>query len=258
MSLTDKLLKNERLVHIVSEAVVILGVTFYFSSKNKQLQNHIDQLAQRLEEQEERFAKLENTLTELTKGQKQLGDSSGEMKQFFSTALYNSHEQIRNLNLRIQELEELGIPTEKPNEDTEQQPMRKPVQKPAEQPVRKPVQKPSEQPVRKPVQKPSEQPARELAQKPAEQPAQKPAEQLPQKPQKPLSQPTVRIAEQILPPPIEIVFVPPPNAKKAEIEEISESDTESDQEDLSDSELDEEIQEELRDLKKQEVSVKNE
>jgi hypothetical protein len=61
----QKLIDNKQMVHIISEVVVMLGMTFYFSSKNKQLQGYIDELSQRLEEQEDRVHKLEGTLQQL-------------------------------------------------------------------------------------------------------------------------------------------------------------------------------------------------
>ena len=57
-----KLLDNKQLLHIASEVVVLVGLTFYFSSKNKKLLGHVEELAQRLEEQEDKIQKLETTL----------------------------------------------------------------------------------------------------------------------------------------------------------------------------------------------------
>lgn len=59
---TAKFLDNKQLVHIASEVVVLLGITFYFSSKNKALLGHIEELSQRIEEQEDKLQKLENSL----------------------------------------------------------------------------------------------------------------------------------------------------------------------------------------------------
>lgn len=49
----SKLLKNKVAIHIASEVVVLLGLTYYFSSKNRKLLEHIEDLSQRLEEHEE-------------------------------------------------------------------------------------------------------------------------------------------------------------------------------------------------------------
>ena len=60
------ILENKQLVHIISEVIVLIGLTFYFSSKNKKLMGHIEELAQRLEEQEDHIQKLENSVQQLT------------------------------------------------------------------------------------------------------------------------------------------------------------------------------------------------
>lgn len=57
-----KLFDNKQLIHIASEVVVLIGLTFYFSSKNKKLLGHVEELAQKLEEQEDRIQKLETNL----------------------------------------------------------------------------------------------------------------------------------------------------------------------------------------------------
>lgn len=53
------------MVHIASEIVVLVGISFYFSSKNKKLLGHIEELAQRIEEQEDTIQKLETTLQQI-------------------------------------------------------------------------------------------------------------------------------------------------------------------------------------------------
>jgi chromosome segregation ATPase len=60
------LFENKQLVHIVSEVVVLIGLTFYFSSKNKKLMGHVEELAQRIEDQEDHIQKLENTVQQLS------------------------------------------------------------------------------------------------------------------------------------------------------------------------------------------------
>lgn len=60
--MSSKLLENKQLIHIASEVVVLLGLTFYFSSKNKKLMGHIEELAQKIESQEDQIQKLETTL----------------------------------------------------------------------------------------------------------------------------------------------------------------------------------------------------
>jgi hypothetical protein len=58
----QKQIDNKQLIHIGCEVVALLGVSYYFSSKNKTLQNHIEELSQKLEEQEDKILKLEETM----------------------------------------------------------------------------------------------------------------------------------------------------------------------------------------------------
>ena len=50
------------MVHIASEVVVLVGLTFYFNQKNKKLMRHIEDLAQRVEEQEDLLQKHEQII----------------------------------------------------------------------------------------------------------------------------------------------------------------------------------------------------
>jgi len=61
----SKLIENKQIIHIATEIIVILGVTFYFSSKNKKLLEHIEDLSQRLEEQEDLIQKHEQIIKQL-------------------------------------------------------------------------------------------------------------------------------------------------------------------------------------------------
>ncbi len=54
-----------QLIHITSEIVVLGGLTFYFSQKNRQLMSHIEGLATRLEEQEDLIQKHEQIIKKL-------------------------------------------------------------------------------------------------------------------------------------------------------------------------------------------------
>jgi hypothetical protein len=58
---------DNKVIHIVSEVVVLLGITFYFNSKNKKLTGQLDELAQRVEEQENHIQKLENAIQQLNR-----------------------------------------------------------------------------------------------------------------------------------------------------------------------------------------------
>ena len=61
----SQILENKQMVHIVSEVIVLIGLTFYFNQKNKKLMNHIEDLAQRIEEQEDLLQKHENIIKKL-------------------------------------------------------------------------------------------------------------------------------------------------------------------------------------------------
>ena len=53
------------MVHILSEVVVVVGLTFYFNQKNKKLMAHIEDLAQRVEEQEDLLQKHDQIIQQL-------------------------------------------------------------------------------------------------------------------------------------------------------------------------------------------------
>lgn len=53
---------NSQLIHVVSELVAFVTMMFYFNQKNKQLQNHIQELVHRLEEQDDIIQKHEEML----------------------------------------------------------------------------------------------------------------------------------------------------------------------------------------------------
>ena len=61
----SKLLEHKNLIHIATEIGVLVGLTFYFSSKNKKLLEHIEDLSQRLEEQEDLIQKHDQILKQL-------------------------------------------------------------------------------------------------------------------------------------------------------------------------------------------------
>lgn len=58
-------ISKKDIIHIATEVVILVGITFYFSSKNKKLSEHIEDLARRLEEQEDIIQKHEKIITQL-------------------------------------------------------------------------------------------------------------------------------------------------------------------------------------------------
>jgi cell division septum initiation protein DivIVA len=61
----SKLLENKQIIHIATEIVALMGIVFYFSSKNKKLLEHIEDLSQRLEDQEDLIQKHEQIIRQL-------------------------------------------------------------------------------------------------------------------------------------------------------------------------------------------------
>ena len=72
----SKLLENKQIIHIATEIVVLIGITFYFSSKNKKLLSHIEDLSQRLEDQEDLIQKHEQIIKQLFNTVNNLGNIS--------------------------------------------------------------------------------------------------------------------------------------------------------------------------------------
>jgi len=65
MSTKSNIFDNKQLIHIGAEVVVLTGLTFYFSSKNRKLMEHVEELAHKLEEQEDHIQKLEGVINNL-------------------------------------------------------------------------------------------------------------------------------------------------------------------------------------------------
>ena len=62
----SKLMENkQQMVHIASEIVVLFGLTFYFNQKNKKLMSHIEDLAQKVEEQDDLLQKHEQVIKKM-------------------------------------------------------------------------------------------------------------------------------------------------------------------------------------------------
>jgi len=61
----SKILENKQVVHIACEVVALIGLVIHFSKKNTKLNSYIDEVAQRLEEQEELIKKHEQLIENL-------------------------------------------------------------------------------------------------------------------------------------------------------------------------------------------------
>ena len=58
-------MENKQLIHIASEIVALVGLTFYFNQKNKKLLGHIENLSQKIEEQEDLLQKHEHVIKKM-------------------------------------------------------------------------------------------------------------------------------------------------------------------------------------------------
>ena len=59
-------MENKHMIHVLSEVAAMLGITFYFSQQNKRLKGYIEDLAQRMEEQEDLIQRHEEMLKDET------------------------------------------------------------------------------------------------------------------------------------------------------------------------------------------------
>ena len=61
----SKLIENKHIIHIMSEIAVLLGITFYFNQQNQKLKSCIEDLTQRMEEQEDTLKRQEEMIKSL-------------------------------------------------------------------------------------------------------------------------------------------------------------------------------------------------
>jgi hypothetical protein len=60
-----KFMETKQIIHIASEIVILVALTVYFTQKNKRLSKHIQELAQRLEEQEDVIQRHEQVIRKM-------------------------------------------------------------------------------------------------------------------------------------------------------------------------------------------------
>jgi prefoldin subunit 5 len=63
---------NKEVVRLIVEIIVFLGICYYFNSKNAKTLKHIEDLSQRLEEQEDENEKMRHKISELTSSVEEL------------------------------------------------------------------------------------------------------------------------------------------------------------------------------------------
>lgn len=104
------------MIHIVSEVVALLGITFYFNQQNKRLKGYIEDLAQRMEEQEDSLKRQEDMIKTMANLLNNLqtqgrdppqqpkppprGNASRETVQVLQLDPVQSHPQSRNQKSR--------------------------------------------------------------------------------------------------------------------------------------------------------------
>jgi len=115
----SKILENKQIIHIAAELVVLLGITFFFSQKNKKIMNHINDLSQRIEEQEDIIQKYEQLIKNLTKKVEE-----HDQKLLF---IQNMNSKMSNINTHLQTQE--SYVQQKPQVQPQVQPQPRPVQK---------------------------------------------------------------------------------------------------------------------------------
>jgi hypothetical protein len=60
------LTNNKDIVRIIVEVLVLIGICYYFNSRNSKTLKHMEELSQRMEEQEDENEKTRNKISELT------------------------------------------------------------------------------------------------------------------------------------------------------------------------------------------------
>jgi hypothetical protein len=77
----SKLLENQRLVHIVSEFLILIVLIYYFNQKYKKMLSYIEDLVQRVEEQEDIIQKHDQLLKNIMSQQIQIQQLQSQQLQ---------------------------------------------------------------------------------------------------------------------------------------------------------------------------------
>ena len=76
------LMKDKQIIHIVAEFVIICGIVYYFNQKNKNLLIYIQNLTQRLDEQEDIIQKHQEVIQQLSDGMHSLSNQIGNISSY--------------------------------------------------------------------------------------------------------------------------------------------------------------------------------
>jgi hypothetical protein len=85
------LMKDKQTLHIVGEIVIICGIVYYFNQKNKNMMVYIQNLTQRIEEQEDIIQKHEQVIKNLSEGVYNLSNELRNVSSFISSQLPKSN-----------------------------------------------------------------------------------------------------------------------------------------------------------------------
>ena len=61
----ENIVNKQQMIHMAAEVIILISVIFYFSQKNRKLSNQIEDLIQRVEEQENMIVKHEEIINKM-------------------------------------------------------------------------------------------------------------------------------------------------------------------------------------------------
>lgn len=96
------LLQKPQMIHIIAEIVVFISLAIYFSQKNKKIMGHMNDLLQRLEEQEDIIHKHEKMIVKLSNTISELYTTIGIINHNQNTI--SSNKRKTNLHPKVEEL----------------------------------------------------------------------------------------------------------------------------------------------------------
>jgi endonuclease III len=65
---TNMMENKQQMIHIIAEIVLMIAIVFYFNQKHKKVLSLVEDLAQRVEEQEDLLQKHEEVIKKLVEG----------------------------------------------------------------------------------------------------------------------------------------------------------------------------------------------
>jgi hypothetical protein len=96
----SKIFENKQVIHIVSEVIVLTGIIYYFSYKNKKLMTCIQELTDRVNTQEDMMKKQNQMIKELSDKVNYINVNSNTYKQ--PSVNFNTEKQPKTS--RIEEI----------------------------------------------------------------------------------------------------------------------------------------------------------